>query len=195
MSPSLRLSISRLFRFLVFLGNTQTAPSSTTTPAAAAPGFLPIQGQMNPAQIALAAARNLGVHSALPSTAGAQAIAGYQANPALLAQLMRPPQSAAQPQCKCLKSFRFSLGGRGERRRLFLVSAWVPVIRVSFGCCVVKAMVGVAPRPYLVSYACDLKNQSKGFLYLSFRRRHPDLVYSPPSLRCGRVYELGQLTD
>lgn len=66
---------------------------------------LPGPGMLNPAQIALAAARNLGVHSALPSQAAAQALsgmgggAGYQANPQLLAQLMRPAQ-AAPAQCE-----------------------------------------------------------------------------------------------
>lgn len=55
--------------------------------------MIPVQqGQLNPAQIALAAARNLGVPSALPSQAVGQALGGYQANPQLLAQLMRPQQ-------------------------------------------------------------------------------------------------------
>ena len=66
------------------------------------PTSLPVQG-LNPAQIAMAAARNLGVHSALPAQT-AQALsglgggAGYQANPQLLAQLMRPQQQQQQQQ-------------------------------------------------------------------------------------------------
>lgn len=85
------------------------APSSTTAPAAPTNAYLPVQGQMNPAQIALAAARNLGVHSALPSPAGAQALAGYQANPQLLAQLMRSPQAAQQTQCRIYTVFEYLL--------------------------------------------------------------------------------------
>ncbi|CAM9534999.1 unnamed protein product [Ectocarpus sp. 12 AP-2014] len=72
------------------------APSSTTAPAAAAAA--PAAG-LNPAQIALAAARNLGVPSALPGQAagglsglGAAGAGGFQANPQLLAQVMRSAQ-------------------------------------------------------------------------------------------------------
>lgn len=61
----------------------------------------------NPAQIALAAARNLGMPTALPGQAagavgGLGGAAGFQANPQLLAQVMRTAQQ--QPgnpgQCK-----------------------------------------------------------------------------------------------
>lgn len=88
----------------VLLSHT-TAPSSTA-PAAS----LPLQGQLNPAQIAMAAARNLGVHSALPAQpaaglAGFGAGAAFQSNPQLLAQLMRPAQQQATPgQCKIVAS-------------------------------------------------------------------------------------------
>ncbi|CAM9584443.1 unnamed protein product [Ectocarpus sp. 13 AM-2016] len=75
------------------------APSSTTAPAAAAAA--PAAG-LNPAQIALAAARNLGVPSALPGQAagglsglGAAGAGGFQANPQLLAQVMRSAQQQA----------------------------------------------------------------------------------------------------
>ncbi|CAB1119322.1 unnamed protein product [Ectocarpus sp. CCAP 1310/34] len=76
------------------------APSSTTAPAAAA-AAAPAAG-LNPAQIALAAARNLGVPSALPGQAagglsglGAAGAGGFQANPQLLAQVMRSAQQQA----------------------------------------------------------------------------------------------------
>lgn len=76
-------------------------------PVSASSTSLPVQGQLNPAQIALAAARNLGMSSALPAQAAAQALsglggaAGYQANPQLLAQLMKSPQNPNAGQCEC----------------------------------------------------------------------------------------------
>ncbi|CAN0176940.1 unnamed protein product [Pylaiella littoralis] len=84
------------------------APSSTT--AAAAPGAL-AQTMLNPSQIALAAARNLGMPSALPAQAagGLGASAGYQANPQLLAQVMR----TAQQQQAAQGQFSLPLGAAG----------------------------------------------------------------------------------
>lgn len=82
--------------------------------------------QMNPSQIALAAARNLGVYSALPaqqqqqqqhlqqqqqsmSSFGGAALGGPQSNPQLLAQLLRTggqQQQAGQAgQCECAMCF------------------------------------------------------------------------------------------
>lgn len=79
------------------------------------PTNLPVQSHLNPAQIAMAAARNLGVHSALPAQAG-QALsglgggAGYQANPQLLAQLMRPAHQQQQQQQAAPAQFSLPLG-------------------------------------------------------------------------------------
>ncbi|CAM9858846.1 unnamed protein product [Ascophyllum nodosum] len=90
----------------------EKASASTKLPAlslgssSASSTSLPVQGQLNPAQIALAAARNLGMPSALPAQAAAQALSGlgggggYQANPQLLAQLMKTPQNPSASQCK-----------------------------------------------------------------------------------------------
>lgn len=94
------------------------APSSTT--AAAAPGAL-AQTMLNPSQIALAAARNLGMPSALPAQAagGLGASAGYQANPQLLAQVMRTAQQqqAAQGQCERLLARAHGVCGEGGARK------------------------------------------------------------------------------
>eukprot|EP00752_Nemacystus_decipiens_P017920 g16063.t2 len=77
--------------------DTAVAPSSTTAAAASA---APAQAMPNPAQIALAAARNLGMPTALPGQAagalsGLGGGAGFQANPQLLAQVMRTAQQQA----------------------------------------------------------------------------------------------------
>lgn len=81
-----------------------TAPSSTT--AAAAATVVPAQTALNPSQIALAAARNLGVPSALPGQAagglaGLGAAPGLQSNPQLLAQVMRTAQQQAGNPGQC----------------------------------------------------------------------------------------------
>lgn len=82
-----------------------TAFLADSTVSASTPS-LPVQGQLNPAQIALAAARNLGMSGALPAQAAAQALsglggaAGYQANPQLLAHLMKSPQNPNAGQCE-----------------------------------------------------------------------------------------------
>ncbi len=90
------------FLYALFLSH--PAPSSTTAAAAAA--AVPAQTALNPSQIALAAARNLGVPSALPGQAagglaGLGAAAGLQSNPQLLAQVMRAQQQTGNPgQCE-----------------------------------------------------------------------------------------------
>lgn len=92
------------------------APSSTTAAAASA---APAQAMPNPAQIALAAARNLGMPTALPGQAagalsGLGGGAGFQANPQLLAQVMRSAQQqAGNPgQCEWASGALFVVGKR-----------------------------------------------------------------------------------
>lgn len=103
--PSPLLPILFLHVLLPFdplLSRRLAAPSSTTAAAAAAAASAaPAQAMPNPAQIALAAARNLGMPTALPGQAAGALSglggggAGFQANPQLLAQVMRSAQQQA----------------------------------------------------------------------------------------------------
>lgn len=92
-----------------------TAPSSTTAAAASA---APAPAMPNPAQIALAAARNLGMPTALPGQQAPGALsglgggAGFQANPQLLAQVMRTAQQQAGNPGQCKRGFCVVVGGR-----------------------------------------------------------------------------------
>ena len=72
----------------------------------------------NPAQIALAAARNLGMPTALPGQQAPGALsglgggAGFQANPQLLAQVMRTAQQQAGNPGQCKRGGCVVVGGR-----------------------------------------------------------------------------------
>lgn len=71
----------------------------------------------NPAQIALAAARNLGMPTALPGQAagalsGLGGGAGFQANPQLLAQVMRTAQQQAGNPGQCERYIALFCRGR-----------------------------------------------------------------------------------